>query len=171
MRIKDLENKKKKIKEELLKVETELKKRKELCIGDYGYKKDNTPYLVLKEDDETKFKRYGNIYDELKKMDDEACSYKDPHKVVKLIYKEDNFKKEFSDGTMKVNCYNKNEFRIDWRFDHNSSVEVVIHKDTLYDFIMRIKYLLLREHGEEYRVKRKRKKKVKKKNKFENMDI
>jgi len=171
MRIKDLENKKKKIKEELLKVETELKKRKELCIGDYGYKKDNTPYLVTKEDDETKFKRYGNIYDELKKMDDESNNYNDPHKVIKLIYKEDKFKKEFSDGTMEINYYNENEFMICWRFNHNNSVEVEIHKDTLYDFIMRTKYLLLREHGEEYRIKRKKKKKVEKVNKFENIDV
>ena len=171
MKIKDLENKKKKIQEELKKVDTELKKRKELCVGDYGYKKNGKPYLVTKEEDETKFKRYGNIYDELEKMDEESSSYSDPYKVIKLKYKEENMDRNFSDGTMQIHCYNKNEFEIEWRFNSNSSIGVEIHKDTLYDFIMRIKYLLLREHGNEYRIKRKVKKKVKKQNKFENIDI
>ena len=177
MKIKDLENKKKKIQEELKKVDTELKNRKALCIGDYGYKKIgkgkdsyNISYLVIKEDDDVKnFKRYGNTYDDLKKMDDESFnySYDDGYEVTDIWGKKYNSK-------IQVKCYNKNKFSIELSYTENEncgkmSQTLDINKDNLYDFVLRAKYLLLREHGEEYRIKRKKGKKIK--NKFEIMDI
>ena len=156
MKIKDLENKKKKIQEELKKVDTELKNRKALCIGDYGYQKIGkgkdsytVPYVVIKEDDDVKnFKRYGNMYDELERMKDGSFwKHEKGYKVE--IEGED---KEV--GRIDLKCFNGNEFVIELRWKNNSgsgswSEDMTIDKDNLYNFILNGKYLLLRENGEE----------------------